>query len=330
MPRRPRLDISGALHHIMVRGIDRADIFRDDEDRHGFLKKLEELIVISKSQVYAWTLMTNHVHILYKSGEKGISFVMRRLLTWYAIYFNRRHKRSGHLFENRYKSILCEEDQYLLELVRYIHLNPVRAGLVSTLGELDRYPWCGHAVLAGEVEMDWMGTEYVLTHFGNSLLSARKKYRTFVEDGFLQGRRPELTGGGLVRSQGGWSQVMGLRRRGEQESSDERILGSGDFVESLLREAEERELRQLRIKRSGKTIADIIMEECQARSVSIKELQSGSRRRAVSEVRAVIAFRSIEELGLATAEIARSLGVSTSTISRAITRGARLKQEDFA
>jgi len=309
----------------MVRGIDQSALFRDDEDRHGFLKKLGELIVISKSQVYAWTLMTNHVHILYKSGEKGISFVMRRLLTWYAIYFNRRYKRRGHLFENRYKSILCEEEQYLLELVRYIHLNPVRAGLVSTLEELDRYPWCGHSVLAGSMAMDWMNTEYVLAHFGDPLSSARKKYHAFVTDGFHQGRRPELTGGGLIRSQGGWSQVMSLRRRGEQESSDDRILGSGEFVESLLREAEERELRQLRIKRSGKTIAEIIKEECHSRAVSEKELQSGSRRRPVSEARAVIAFRSIEELGLATAEIARSLGVSTSTISRAITRGAQLK-----
>lgn len=326
MPRRPRLDISGALHHIMIRGIDRADIFRDDEDRHGFLKKLGELIVISNSQVYAWALMTNHVHILFKSGEKGISFVMRRLLTWYAIYFNRRYKRRGHLFENRYKSILCDEEQYLLELIRYIHLNPVRAGLVSSLGELDRYPWCGHAVLAGSMAMDWMSTEYVLAHFGNTVASARKKYKAFVEDGFHQGQRPELTGGGLLRSQGGWSQVMGMRRR-KQESSDERILGSGAFVEGLLREAEERELRQLRIKRTGKTIAEIIKEECKARSVSTKELQSGSRRRAVSVARAVIAFRSIEELGLATAEIARALGVSMSTISRAITRGARLKQE---
>jgi REP element-mobilizing transposase RayT len=314
----------------MVRGIDRADIFRDDADRHGFLKKLGKLIVISKSQVYAWALMTNHVHILYKSGEKGISFVMRRLLTWYAIYFNRRYKRSGHLFENRYKSILCDEEQYLLELVRYIHLNPVRAGLVSTLKDLDRYPWCGHAVLTGSMSMDWMSTEYVLAHFGKTQVSARKKYSDFMADGFHQGQRSELTGGGLVRSQGGWSQVMGMRRRGEQENSDERILGSGEFVESLLREAEERELRQLRISRSGKTIDEIIKEECQARSVSARELQSGSRRRPVSEARAVIAFRSIEELGLATAEIARALGVATSTVSRAITRGARLKQGGFA
>ena len=130
----------------------------------------------------------------------------------------------------------------------------------------------------------------------------------------------------MVRSQGGWSKVLGLRGRGEQVSSDERILGSSEFVDSLLREAEARELRQLRVKRSGKTIAEIIEDECLSRSVSKKELRSGSRRRVVSEARAVIAFRAIEELGLATAEIARALGVATSTASRAITRGAGLRQ----
>ncbi len=309
----------------MVRGNDRADIFPDDEDKRKFLQKLEELIVDSGSQVFAWTLMSNHAHILFKSGKKGISTVMRRLLTWYAIYFNRRHNRTGHLFENRYKSILCEEDQYLLELVRYIHLNPVRAGIIRTLDELDQYSWGGHSVLVGSIEMDWMDTRYVLAHFDNTLSAARKKYRFFIADGLHLGHRPELTGGGLVRSKGGWSQVMALRRRGEQESSDERILGHSEFVESILREAEEREIRQLRIKRAGKAITDIIEEECLHRSISPKELQSGSRRRNVSEARAVIAFRSIEEQGITTAEIARSLGVATSTISRAIARGEKLK-----
>ena len=174
--------------------------------------------------------------------------------------------------------------------------------------------------------MDWMSTDYVLAHFGNTLSFARKQYMAFMTDGFHQGQRPELIGGGLVRSQGGWSQVLGLRRRGEQDISDARILGSGEFVESLLREAEERELRQLRIRRSGKTIDEIIKEVCQARSVNTKELQSGSRRRSVSNARAVIAFRSIEEIGLTTAEIARALGVATSTISRAIKRGEGLSQ----
>ena len=115
---------------------------------------------------------------------------MRRLLTSYAIYFNRRHDRSGHLFENRYKSILCEEEQYLLELVRYIHLNPVRAGLVATMSELEQYPWCGHGVLVGTHAVDWLDIDFVLSHFGTTVSVARKKYRQFVADGFHQGHRP--------------------------------------------------------------------------------------------------------------------------------------------
>ena len=143
MPRQPRLDMPGALHHIMVRGIDKTDIFIDDQDRLVFLERLAKNIIEGKCSVYAWVLMNNHAHLLFKSGFKGISSVMRSLLTGYAIYFNRKHKRTGHLFENRYKSILCEEDRYLLALIRYIHLNPVRAGIVKEIDSLDRYPWCG-------------------------------------------------------------------------------------------------------------------------------------------------------------------------------------------
>src|SRR3990172_1868045 len=113
MPRQARLDVSGALHHIMVRGINKSVIFKDTRDRTRFLDRLGETVGNGKCTVYAWVLMDNHAHILFKSGKEGISSVMRKLLTWYAQYFNRRHRRTGHLFENRYKSILCDEENYL-------------------------------------------------------------------------------------------------------------------------------------------------------------------------------------------------------------------------
>jgi len=113
MPRQARLDIPGALHPIMLRGINKSNIFEDDPDREQFLRRLGENIADARATVYAWALMTNHAHILFKSGQQGISGVMRKQLTWYAQYYNRSHGRSGHLFENRYKSILCEEDNYL-------------------------------------------------------------------------------------------------------------------------------------------------------------------------------------------------------------------------
>ncbi len=173
MPRKPRLDVPGALHHIMVRGIDKSSIFKDDQDKIQFLKRLGEILVHGKCSVYAWALMDNHVHLLFKSGQKGISAVMRKLLTWYAQYFNHRYRRTGHLFENRYKSILCDEENYLMALVRYIHLNPIRAKIVSTLEELDHYPWSGHGTIMGRDKQEWMDTAYVLSQFGARTKSAQ-------------------------------------------------------------------------------------------------------------------------------------------------------------
>lgn len=323
MPRQARLDVPGALHHIMVRGINKADIFDDDQDKSRFLERLGDTVAEGQCMVYAWVLMDNHVHILFKSGKHGISIVMRRLLTWYAQYYNRQHKRTGHLFENRYKSILCDEDNYLLALVRYIHLNPIRAGIIKTITELDCYPWSGHRTIIGKAKLPWMDTEYVLAHFSNNRLKALQECNNFMREGVGQGQRKELTGGGLIRSQGGWSQVLAMKRRGQREGFDERILGGEDFVNKILKESEERQLRQIKHKHEGKTIQKLIEEECQRRGISSKELEGGSKRRKVSDTRASIALRSRDELGLTAAEIARHVGVNTSAITRAIERAEK-------
>ncbi len=320
MPRQARLDVPGALHHIMLRGINKSPIFEDDQDRKLFLVRLERNVTAADARVYAWVLMTNHVHILFKSGKQGISDVMKKQLTWYAQYYNRRHKRSGHLFENRYKSILCDEDNYLLALIRYIHLNPIRANIVKTIEELDRYPWCGHSAVTGKRECPWMDGDFVLAQFGDTKRKARSEYRRFVREGIGMGRQPELTGGGLVRSKGGWAQVVSARRSGRKEEYDERILGSGDFVNAILKEVEEKTLRQLKLRRAGKTISKIIDQECDRSRISPKELKGGSRRRDVSVLRIKIAKRGLDELGLSLAEIARHVGVSTSGIARAVKR----------
>ena len=320
MPRQARLDIPGALHHIMVRGINKSTIFKDDQDRTLFIERLGQHLIEGKCAVYAWVVMDNHVHLLFKSGQRGISSVMRKLLTWYAQYFNRRHSRSGHLFENRYKSILCDEDNYLLALVRYIHLNPVRAKIVTTLRELDRYPWSGHRVLMGKAGHDWMDTGYILSQFGARKKAARMAYRRFVGEGLAVGRVPEFTGGGLIRSRGGWSQVISARGIGQREESDERILGSGDFVNAILKEAEEKTRRQLKLRSAGNDLGKIVGEECKKGGISSNELRGGSRRRKISAVRAEIAKRGLNELGLSMADIARQVGVTTSSIARAVAR----------
>ena len=126
--------------------------------------------------------------------------------------------------------LYVKEDPYFKELVRYIHLNPLRAKLVENLAQLDRYRYCGHSVLMGKVKNDWQDRDYVLKWFGSKEGEAKRAYRQFVRKGTDEGRRPDLVGGGLIRSQGGWSPVKAMRRLGVREKSDERILGSGKFV----------------------------------------------------------------------------------------------------
>jgi REP-associated tyrosine transposase len=144
----------GILQHVIVRGIEKRNIFLDDEDKTSFIERLSSLLQKTETSCFAWALLSNHFHLLLMPTSTPLSTLMRRLLTGYAVVFNRKHLRSGHLFQNRYKSIVCEEETYLLELVRYIHLNPLRAGLVSNLDELDRYRWCGHAVLMGNLHVE--------------------------------------------------------------------------------------------------------------------------------------------------------------------------------
>jgi len=319
MPRQARLDAPGTLHHVMIRGIERADIFRDDKDREHFLSRVGEIAEATGTQILAWALMDNHVHLLLFSGSSGLPKFMRRLLTGYAVWFNRRHKRAGHLFQNRYKSIVCQEDQYLLELVRYIHLNPLRSHMVQNLEELDRYRWSGHSVLIGRLRHDWQEKEYVLNQFGKGEKRSVKAYRKFIEEGKELGKRPELVGGGLVRSLGGWSKVLSLRSRGEETEYDSRILGGGNFVQAVMREAEEAVARQVR-KRGTKTIEETIRRICRESEVSEKELVSGGQRRRVTEVRTEIACYLSREMGISMAEIARRLGVGTSAIAMAIRR----------
>jgi len=214
MPRQARLDSPGTLHHVMIRGIERRRIVDDEEDRKDFVRRLGKLASETSTSIYAWALMSNHAHILLSSGPQGVAKFMRRFLTGYAVSYNLRHGRHGHLFQNRYKSIVCDGDNYFTELVRYIHLNPLRVELVGDLKELERYPYCGHGVILGEVKNEWQDRESVLALFGSREGDAKGAYRRFVQEGVALGRRPELVGGGLVRSLGGWSEVKSQRRRG--------------------------------------------------------------------------------------------------------------------
>ena len=203
MPRQARLDAPGTVHHVILRGLERGQIVADAQDREAFLARLGDLAAATGTTLYARALLPNHAHLLLRSGAPGLPQFMRRLLTGYALGYNRRHQRVGHLFQNRYKSIVVEEEPYFRELVRYIHLNPLRARLVPDLPHLARSPWCGHAGILGRTRHPWQDRAYVLTWFGRTERGALRAYRAFLREGLPQGRRPELVGGGLLRSLGG-------------------------------------------------------------------------------------------------------------------------------
>jgi len=322
MPRKARLDAPGTLHHVIFRGIEKRPIVDDPKDRKDFVSRMGHIASETDTMIYAWALMPNHAHILLRSSHLGLPNYMRRLLTGYAIGYNLRHKRHGHLFQNRYKSIICEEDAYFRELVRYIHLNPLRGGMVKTYGELGRYAWCGHGVVMGKFKNEWQDRDYVLSWFGKRAGEAKKEYRAFVQKGIAQGRRPELVGGGLIRSQGGWSQVKTLRRIGLRARADDRILGDSEFVESVINEAENKLKYQFPPDEHDKEVEKLIKKICKDQNIGIEELKGGSRRRKVSRIRRIIAQKLVKDYGMPSAEAARQLGVTTSAISKSLSRSA--------
>jgi len=320
MPRQARLDAPGTLHHVIIRGIERSEIVSDDRDRQDFVSRMGNIALETATLIYAWALMTNHAHILLRSGPSGLPQYMRRLLSGYAISYNRRHRRHGHLFQNRYKSIVCEEDPYFKELVRYIHLNPLRATLVENLAKLDQYRYCGHSVLMGRVKNDWQDRDYVLKWFGSKEGEAKRGYRHFVKKGIDQGRRPDLVGGGLIRSQGGWSAVKAMRRLGIREKADERILGSGEFVKQIIEQSDQTRKEQFSAHERLQRTASHIEKVCKKENVSIEALKSGSRRQKVVLVRSQLAKTLVEEWGLSLTETGRHLGVSASAIAKTLYR----------
>ena len=313
MPRQPRIDIEGVLQHVMIRGIERRDIFLDDRDRSAFLTRLSQLLVKTNTDCLAWSILSNHAHLLLRPTKQKLSHMMRRLLTGYAVVFNLRHHRNGHLFQNRYKSIVCEEDSYLLELVRYIHLNPLRAGLVPSLRKLDAYRWCGHAGIMGHPILPGQDVDEVLLMFHENMKVARSRYRDFVADGIALGKRDELVGGGLKRH----LKFAGVQ---EFEAYDERVLGSGEFVEYLWHETEPRPAADLPLP----SLEVIIGRVAALFGVESSALGQGGRRKVLADAKAAVSFIAITSFGYSSVLVGKNLGISKSGAALAARRGEAL------
>ena len=263
------------------------------------------------TECLAWSLLGNHVHLLLRPRKALLATFMRRLLTGYAIYFNLRHKRSGHLYQNRFKSIVCEEDAYLLELVRYIHLNPLRAGLVKDLGDLDKYPWSGHAALMGEGDLEGQVTDEILSLFSRKKREARERYRQFVADGISLGEQEKLGSGRRI----------GKEPLVDQEGGpyDARILGSGAFVEEMqIRHDQDSEINR------PMAIGEIVARVCAHFELNPEELLLKTRTPRIAAIRSIICYLAVRRVGHSGVDVGRLVNVRRAAVSIAAGRGEKI------
>jgi len=299
MPRKARIDAAGALHHIIVRGIERRKIFWDDEDRDSFVKRLGQVLTETYTDCFAWALIPNHIHLLLRTGLTPISVVMSRLL----------------------------EDPNLMELVRYIHLNPLRAKLVANYKSLKGFRYAGHSGLMGKCPHEWQNTEYILSLFGCKISAARRSYSEFVARGVSDGERPELVGGGLIRSLGGWVAAKAVRGGKDRIKSDERILGDGEFVTEVLESCRQQLERRYQYLAQGYDFNWLVDQVANRLSLDQQIVTRRGRYPDTVEARSVLCYWAARGLGISTLELSKRLGISQPTASQSVKRGEKIVKE---
>ena len=220
MARPLRIEYPGAFYHITSRGNERKPIYRSERDREKFLEYLKEAIEKYRINIYVYCLMSNHYHLLLETREGNLSKVMRFINGSYVTYFNKKRSRSGHLLQGRYKSIVVDKDAYCMELSRYIHLNPVRARLVS---KPDEYYWSSYREYTNDSKSEWINTEWLLRQFGMKKRECQKKYQAFVEEGLRSNLRNPIEGsraGVLLGREDFQDQIRAQLRMSKQRERD--------------------------------------------------------------------------------------------------------------
>lgn len=294
MARKPRIHLAGGLYHVIFRGNGGQPVFLTEDDRYRFYLLLQEGTCRFGYRVHAFCSMTNHIHLALQVGDIPLSRGMQNLSFRYTRWINWREKRTGHLFQGRYKSVLVDGDSYLLELVRYIHLNPVRAGMVN---DPEEYPWSSHRAYLGKEFLPWLTTDWMLGQFGKSVAKARAGYRAFVLDGLGEEYRPEFHGG----------------------REDSRLLGDDSFVDKCLASLGDTPLRL--------TTQEIVDKVCHAYNIDEATLKLQSQQRVASEARAVISWLA-RELGCATlSEVGKLVNRDVGSISSSVRRLSYRMQE---
>lgn len=314
MPTKVRLSIPGALHHIMARGIAGRDLFKSHADREIFLTFLGDSIKKTNYKCYAWVLMSNHYHLLLRASDQPLKELMRGLNAKYARYFNRVHKQKGYVFQDRFKSIVTQDQGYIESLVRYIHLNPIRAGLIRSMKELDHYRWAGHSVLMGKRICEYQNTIDVLKRFSNTTEVARKEYRRFVEEGFNSEEDEPLV------------KAVHKANLGTQNRHEHRlwVIGDPEFVREALRKSDEHQLRLFRYQKEGWTLKRLHLSLAMRIGIDRSTFLQRGRSNERSEIRKVFAYIAVRQLGFAATEVGRYLGISTPAVSQSMRTGQTL------
>lgn len=288
MARKPRIHYPGAVYHVILRGNAGQPIFFEDADRFRLYLFLQESVERFGYRIHGFCCMTNHIHLVVQVADTPLSIIMQNLSLRYTKWVNYTQGRTGHLFQGRYKALLLDADAYLLELVRYVHLNPVRADMVPLPQE---YPWSGHRAYLGSEVLPWLTTEWVLSLLGRRTDSARKAYRQFVADGMGEERRNEFHSG----------------------TCEGRILGDDGFADDALHKA-----NQLR-KREW-TLPEIVASVCRRYGIAEEQLKSPGKTRPFSEARALAAVIVQESPHLSLTELGKLFNRDASALGKAAQR----------
>ncbi len=291
MSRKPRLYLPGLLYHIISSGNNQQKIFLTERDYAKFLTYLRLVKKRNPFFLSAYCLMPNHFHLLLETREHSPSVIMQRLLTAYTAYFGHKYKRKGHLFRGRYKSIICERDSYFLELVRYIHLNPVRAGITRSASD---WKWSGHGEYVEECRNPMLEKSRVLEYFGSDISKAVKGYSSFISDGVGIGHKEEFYPGPKTP-----------------------YLGCKEFVADLsVRQPEETQKLSARVKFKNRNSMEDLIEEIAKKSNLRRDIIQGSTKLAIaSKARKEFIQKAIES-GHKMADVAQFLNCTAGYISR--------------
>lgn len=310
MPRGPRLDIPGLIYHVICRGIERKEIFKTSSDYRFLLRKLSELTIECDFRIYAFSFMPNHIHLLVKPEGALLASFMRRLLTSYTVYFNKRYKRSGHLFQNRYASFTVQHGAHFIELVRYTHLNPVRAGIISEIASLSLWPYSGYGALMGKFSYPWLETDEVLLVFAKKKGRARSLLKKFMHEGLLGKQEPRPVE----------TRLMQRLERGDPEDEnviDKRIIGDSEFAALILERLDEQ--KDIAIKEDA--LEKLLQSVASFYSLSLSELCSGSKRANIAKARSAAIYLGSRRLLLPPKMLYTALGVKASTVYDIIRTG---------